>query len=213
MLSGGMDSATALGLAIQECEETACIHFNYHQRSEQKELAAFENLCAYYRIEQKLIVSMDFLKQIGGSALTDRNIPVPDETPPVGIIPSTYVPFRNGIMLSLTAAWAEVLSVDSIYTGFVEEDSSGYPDCREIFVHSMEAAINLGRKPEVYCQLKTPLIHLKKSEILSLGYNIGVPYNLTWSCYNSGVNPCGVCPACRLRKQAFDELGLDDPVQ
>ena len=154
---------------------------------------------------------MDFLKIIGGSALTDENIPMPEEMPAKGEIPATYVPFRNGIMLAVAAAWAEVIGASKIFTGFVEEDSSGYPDCREIFVNAMEKAINLGRRPEGKVEIIAPLLHKTKAEIVSIGTKLKIPYELTWSCYLGGEYHCGKCPACRLRKKAFIEARIKDP--
>ncbi|RKZ32774.1 7-cyano-7-deazaguanine synthase, partial [bacterium] len=139
------------------------------------------------------------------------SIPVPEQSPDAGEIPSTYVPFRNGIMLSIAAAWAEVIGAGTIFAGFVEEDSSGYPDCREIFVNAMEQSINLGRRPERKLKIVVPLLHMRKSEIIKLGIKLNVPYELTWSCYLGGDNHCGKCPACRLRRKAFSELGIPDP--
>ena len=213
LLSGGMDSATALGIAISEGYMPALIHFDYGQRNRAKEQAAFEALAAHYGVAQKLIVPLDFLKAIGGSALTDASLDIPREIPPQGEIPITYVPFRNGIMLSLAAAWAEVIGAKAIFAGFVEEDSSGYPDCREKFIAAMEHTINLGRRPESALKIFAPLLHLRKSEILKLGMKLGVPYELTWSCYLGGDYHCGECPACRLRKKAFAEIGIADPAR
>jgi len=212
LLSGGMDSVTALAVAESQGYNLALIHFDYGQRNRDKETAAFQALAKHYDAQKTLVVPMDFLTEIGGSALTDKTIAIPAKSPAQGEIPITYVPFRNGIMLSIAAAWAEVIGAKTIFTGFVEEDSSGYPDCREVFVNAIERAINLGRRPESAIEIKAPLLHLKKSEIIKLGTSLVVPFELTWSCYHSGEKQCGVCPACRLRKKAFDELGLEDPV-
>ena len=213
LLSGGMDSATALGIAASDNHRLALIHFDYGQRNRTNERRAFEALAKHYDAEKTLIVPMGFLREIGGSALTDETISVPDEMPENDEIPPTYVPFRNGIMLSIASAWAEVLGAKRIYAGFVEEDSSGYPDCREIFVDAMRKAINLGRRPESEVEIITPLLHLRKSEIVKLGTKLGVPYELTYSCYLGGEKHCGKCPACRLRKKAFREAQIKDPTQ
>ena len=213
LVSGGMDSATALGIAASEGLRLALIHFDYGQRNRIKEQQAFDKLAKHYEAENTLVVPMDFLKIIGGSALTDESIPVPEKKPSENEIPITYVPFRNGIMLSIAAAWAEVIGAKKIFTGFVEEDSSGYPDCREIFVKSMNESINLGRRPESAVDIIAPLLHLKKSEIVKIGTKLGVPYEFTWSCYLGGEKQCGKCPACRLRKRAFAEAGIEDPVK
>ena len=212
LVSGGMDSATVLGIAASKDHRLALIHFDYGQRSQISENRAFKSLSKHYKAEMTLTVPMDFLKTIGGSALLEDNIPIPDKTPLHGEIPATYVPFRNGIMLSIASAWAEVIGAEYIYAGFVEEDSSGYPDCREEFVNAMEQAVNLGRKPENTVSIIAPLIHMAKTEILRLGIILGVPYHLTWSCYREGEKQCGTCPACRLRRKAFAGAGIPDPV-
>ena len=211
LVSGGMDSATALGISASEGNRIALIHFDYGQRNRIRERTAFDALAEHFKAERTLIVPMDFLKIIGGSALTDENIPVPKEMPAKGEIPATYVPFRNGIMLAVAAAWAEVIGASKIFTGFVEEDSSGYPDCREIFVNAMEKAINLGRRPEGKVEIIAPLLHKTKAEIVSIGTKLKIPYELTWSCYLGGEYHCGKCPACRLRKKAFIEARIKDP--
>jgi len=213
LLSGGMDSATALGIAASKGYRLAPIHFDYGQRNRLKERQAFDNLTKFYNTEKTLVVPMDFLKTIGGSALTDESIPVQQRMPSENEIPSTYVPFRNGIMLSLAAAYAEIIGAKAIFTGFVEEDSSGYPDCREIFVDAMNKAVNLGRRPESSVEIIAPFLHLRKSEIVQLGTKLGVPYQFTWSCYLGGKKQCGKCPACRLRRKAFAESGIEDPVE
>jgi len=211
LVSGGMDSATAVAIAANEGHNLALIHFDYGQRNQANESNAFEALAKYYKAEKSLIVPMDFLKAIGGSALTDDSIEIPRTQIPSGEIPATYVPFRNGIMLSMVSAWAEVIGARRIFTGIVEEDSSGYPDCRDEFVAAMQNAINLGRRPENELEIVTPLIHKRKSEIVKLGEKLGVPYELTWSCYFGNDVHCGECPACRLRKKAFEEANIQDP--
>jgi 7-cyano-7-deazaguanine synthase len=212
LLSGGMDSTTVLAIAIEAGYIPAPIHFDYRQKNRHKEQIAFEAIVNHYKISNKLVVSTDFLAQIGSSALTEDSIPIPVTPIDPAEIPSTYVPFRNGILLSMAASWAEVIGARAIFTGFVEEDSSGYPDCREKFVNAMESAVNLGRKPRSILSIITPIIHLTKSEILKVGYKLKVPYHLTWSCYTGNDTQCGVCPACRLRKKAFTEIGIPDPV-
>ena len=211
LVSGGMDSATVLGIAAFLGYSIAAIHFNYNQRSKDKELQAFDALCDFYGVKRKIAVDMSFLSVIGGSALTDDAIAVPDNLPETGEIPPTYVPFRNGIMISMAAAWAEVIGAKKIFVGVVEEDSSGYPDCRESFIKAMEEAVNLGRKPESELRIVAPLIHLRKAQIVKIGVTLGVPYELTWSCYHGREKHCGKCPACRLRRKAFSEAGIPDP--
>jgi 7-cyano-7-deazaguanine synthase len=189
-----MDSATALGIAKKRDIANSALHFEYYQKNSMHETVAFNNLCDYYKIENKLTVSLDFLAKIGTSALTDSNITIPKHEIPQNVIPETYVPFRNGIMLSMAAAWAETIDAHVIYTGFVEEDSSGYPDCREEFVKARNIAVNLGRRPESACTIEAPLLHLTKAQILTLGMTLNVPYHLTWSCYEGYEKPCGQSP-------------------
>lgn len=213
LLSGGIDSTTTLAIAISDGFIPAVIHYNYRQRNEKKELLAFKKIASAYKITKKLVVSMDFLSQIGGSALTDKSIPIPTRLPYPGEILPTYVPFRNGIMLSIASAWAEVVGARAIYIGAVEEDSAGYPDCTEKFIKTMEKAINLGRKPESTLKIIAPLLHHTKSQIVKIGQKLGVPYKLTWSCYEDKKIHCGICPACILRKKAFSEAKMKDPTK
>ena len=213
ILSGGMDSTTAAFFAKSEGYEIIPVHFNYSQRTEKRELKAFNDICEYLKIpdNKKYIIDIPFFKQIGASALTDENIEVPTEGVKPGI-PVTYVPFRNGIFLSIAAAVAEKEEAEAIYIGVVEEDSSGYPDCREEFTKYMEKAINAGTKPQTNIQIKTPLIHLKKEDIVKKAMEIGVPLELTWSCYKEEDEACGVCDSCRLRLKGFEKAGIKDKI-
>ncbi len=210
ILSGGMDSSTAAYIAKKEGYKIVAVHFNYGQRTQKKELQAFraiaKSLDAFtYEID------LPFFKTIGASALVDVSIDVPTEGIKPGI-PVTYVPFRNGIFLSIAAAIAEKEGAKAIYIGVVEEDSSGYPDCRESFIEAMERAINLGTKDETKIAIKTPLIHLKKEDIVAKALELGVPLELTWSCYQNEDEACGVCDSCRLRLKGFEKAGEKDKI-
>ncbi len=210
ILSGGMDSSTTAYIAKQEGYEIVAVHFNYSQRTEKKELEAFRAIAK--SLDAKTYeIDLEFFKQIGASALVDERIEVPTEGIKPGI-PVTYVPFRNGIFLSIAAAIAEKERAEAIYIGVVEEDSSGYPDCRESFIEAMERAIDLGTKDETKIKIKTPLIHLKKEDIVAKALQIGVPLELTWSCYQNEEEACGVCDSCRLRLKGFEKAGAKDKI-
>jgi len=211
ILSGGMDSTTATFIAKKEGYEIIPLHFNYGQRTERKELESFNKICDYLNLKNRYIIDIPFFKQIGASALVDENIEVPTEGMKPGI-PITYVPFRNGIFLSIAAAVAEKEGAEAIYIGVVEEDSSGYPDCREDFIKKMQDAINAGTKPKTKIEIKTPLIHLKKEDIVKKAIEVGVPLELTWSCYKEEVEACGVCDSCRLRLKGFEKAGIEDKI-
>ena len=212
LVSGGMDSLVTTAIAENECNELYFLHLNYRQKTEKKELEMFQKICEFYQPEDKLIVDVSYLKQIGGSSLTDDNIPVKDFSGSEEI-PDSYVPFRNAHLLTIATSWAEVIKADRIYIGAVEEDSSGYPDCRESFYHSFEKAIALGTKDETKIKIITPIIHKKKSEIIKIGKELGVPFELSWSCYRNNEIACGVCDSCVLRLKAFKEAGMIDPIQ
>jgi len=211
ILSGGMDSTTAAFIAKNEGYEIIPLHFNYGQRTEKKELKSFNDICDYLGIKNRYIIDIPFFKQIGASALVDENLEVPTDGIKPGI-PITYVPFRNGIFLSIAAAVAEKEGAEAIFIGVVEEDSSGYPDCREEFIKYMQNAINAGTKPETRIEIKTPLIHLKKEDIVKKALEVGVPLELTWSCYKEEDEACGVCDSCRLRLKGFEKAGIKDKI-
>jgi len=210
ILSGGMDSATAAFIAKKEYEIIP-LHFNYGQRTEKRELKSFNDICDYLGIKNRYIIDIPFFKQIGASALVDENLEVPTDGIKPGI-PITYVPFRNGIFLSIAAAVAEKEKASAIYIGVVEEDSSGYPDCKEEFIKHMQQAINAGTKPETKIEIKTPLIHLKKEDIVKKAVEVGVPLEFTWSCYKEEDEACGVCDSCRLRLKGFEKAGIKDKI-
>jgi 7-cyano-7-deazaguanine synthase len=224
LVSGGMDSCVTAAIA-NETYALAFLHVNYGQRTEARELRAFHAIADHYRSTMRLSVSLEHLKVIGGSALTDTAIPVPEviaPSPPVGEgrgegdtvsqIPVTYVPFRNAHLLSIATSWAEVIGATRIFIGAVEEDSSGYPDCREVFYDAFNRVIETGTKPETRIQIVTPLIHLKKSAIVKRGIELGAPLHLTWSCYQNNEKACGKCESCALRLKGFREAGVKDPI-
>ncbi len=224
LLSGGMDSCVTAAIAKQEYR-LAFLHVSYGQRTEARELQAFNEIADFYKAEKLLTVSMEHLKAIGGSSLTDTTIPVPEvdashsvssdvplKSPVLTSIPSTYVPFRNAHLLSIATSWAEVIGARKIFIGAVEEDSSGYPDCRETFYRAFNKVIETGTKPETRVEIATPLIHMKKSEIVKKGMELGAPFHLTWSCYQAGDKACGRCESCALRLKGFREAGMKDPI-
>jgi len=216
LVSGGMDSCVCAAIASREYR-LAFLHVNYGQRTETRELRAFNEIADFYSVEKRLSVNLEHLKIIGGSALTDTSIPIPELRTPnsptaASSIPVTYVPFRNAHLLSIATSWAEVIGAKRIFIGAVEEDSSGYPDCREIFYQAFNKVIEMGTKPETRVKIVTPLIHLKKSEIVKEGIRIGAPLNLTWSCYQDNDKACGRCESCNLRLKGFREAGVQDPI-
>ncbi|MBI5682102.1 MAG: 7-cyano-7-deazaguanine synthase QueC [Deltaproteobacteria bacterium] len=216
LVSGGMDSLVAAAIASLE-NELAFLHVNYGQKTETRELKAFNDIADFYNVEKRLIVDIAYLKKIGGSALTDETIkvatsPLSTLHPPLST-PTTYVPFRNAHLISIAVSWAEVIKAKRIYIGAVEEDSSGYPDCREIFYEAFEKAIDAGTKPETKIEIITPLIHIKKSAIVKKGIELRAPFHLTWSCYKNEIKACGVCDSCRLRLKGFREAGIQDMIE
>ena len=212
IMSGGMDS-TLCAYKIKELGyEIIALHFNYAQRTESKELSCFNKICDALHVKDKYILNIDFFKQLGASALTDADIKVPTDGLKEGV-PVTYVPFRNGIFLSMAAAIAEKEGAEAIAIGVVEEDSSGYPDCTEEYIKNMQTSINLGTKQETNIEIKMPLVHLKKSEIVNVSIQKNVPLELTWSCYTNEDAACGVCDSCRLRLNGFNQAGVQDPIQ
>jgi len=211
IMSGGMDSTLAAYMMRDEGYEIIGLHFNYEQRTQKKELEAFHKICKELKVKDPYVVNLDFFAQIGASALTDKSIEVPTSGVEEGV-PITYVPFRNGIFISLATAIAEKEGAEVLSIGVVEEDSSGYPDCREEYINSMQKSINLGTKDETILEIKMPLVHLKKSEIVQESMKREVPLVLTWSCYQSEEKACGVCDSCRLRLNGFKLAGEIDPI-
>ena len=211
VMSGGMDSTLAAYMMKNEGYEIIAVHFNYDQRTQSKELECFHDICNDLSVQEKYTLDLDFFKQLGASALTDKNIEVPTSGIEEGV-PITYVPFRNGIFLSMAAAIAEKEGAQIITIGVVEEDSSGYPDCRDSYIKSMQESINLGTKDETRIEIKMPLVHLQKSQIVAKSLALEVPLHLTWSCYKNEDKACGVCDSCRLRLNGFKLAGERDPI-
>jgi 7-cyano-7-deazaguanine synthase len=212
LVSGGMDSCVTAAIARKENDELAFLHVSYGQLTEQRERRAFEDLADHYAVDRRLAVSIDYLAQIGGSALTDKAIAVTAADLQATGIPVSYVPFRNAHLLSIATSWAEVIGAESIYIGAVAEDSSGYPDCRPEFYAAFQQAINVGTRPETAIGIRTPVIALTKSEIVLRGKELGAPLELTWSCYQESEKACGSCDSCALRLRAFRQAGIDDPL-
>lgn len=210
-MSGGMDSTLAAYLMKEEGYGIVALHFNYGQRTAAKELQAFRSICSDLGVSHSYEIDLDFFKTIGASALTDRAIEVPTGGIEAGV-PVTYVPFRNGIFLSIATAIAEKEGCEAISIGVVEEDSSGYPDCTESFIGAFERAANLGTKETTKLSVQTPLVHLKKSQIVAEALRVGAPLHLTWSCYQDEEEACGVCDSCRLRLRGFEQAGEKDPI-
>jgi 7-cyano-7-deazaguanine synthase len=212
LVSGGMDSCVTVAIAAEENEELAFLHVSYGQRTASRERESFDRIADYYAVEKRLVISLEHLAQIGGSSLTDKGIAVTAADLGAPGIPSSYVPFRNAHFLAAAVSWSEVINSNSIYIGAVAEDSSGYPDCRPEFYSAFQNAINLGTKPETNITIKTPVIGMKKSEIVTRGLELGAPLDLTWSCYRESELACGDCDSCALRLKAFREAGASDPI-
>lgn len=214
LLSGGMDSCVCAALAARDYA-AAALHISYGQRTEARERQSFLEICDTLKIQDRLIVRNEALRAIGGSALTDENIAVPTSASPVHAlsqdIPVTYVPFRNAHFLSVAVSWAEVLGAEKIFIGAVEQDSSGYPDCRPAYYEAFNRVIQAGTK-EGTIKIVTPLIHLRKSQIVRLGLELNAPFHLTWSCYSQQERACGLCDSCVLRLRAFSAAGARDPI-
>ncbi len=210
LLSGGMDSCVCAALAARG-HAAAALHVSYGQRTEDRERQSFLAICQRLNIQHKLLVRNEALRAIGGSALTDENIPVPNGDAVGHAIPVTYVPFRNAHFLAAAVSWAEVLGAEKVYIGAVEQDSSGYPDCRPAYYEAFNQVIKAGTK-EGTIEIATPLIRLRKAEIVRLGLELGAPFDLTWSCYSRQDQACGVCDSCVLRLRAFAAAGARDPI-
>ncbi|MBX2989935.1 MAG: 7-cyano-7-deazaguanine synthase QueC [Bacteroidetes bacterium] len=211
LASGGMDSCVTAAIASQEYD-LAFLHLNYGQRTEGREMRAFNAIADHFSAADRLVVSMDHLSKIGGSSLTDAAVPVSKADLLKTSIPTSYVPFRNANMLAVAVSWAEVLGSPSIFVGAVQEDSSGYPDCRREFYDAFENVIEAGTKPSTNITISTPIIHLSKMEIVLQGIALGAPLHLTWSCYLNEEVACGVCDSCALRLRGFQLAGIPDPI-
>jgi len=211
LVSGGLDSCVTAAVASKDYE-LAFLHVNYGQRTEARELRAFKEIADFYGVSKRFIASIDYLKKIGGSSLIDKDLKIPDYRDKIEGIPSTYVPFRNTHLIAIAVSWAEVICAKKIFIGAMEEDSSGYPDCREVYFRAYNQLIDLGTRPETRIEIETPIIHLKKWEVVKLGAELGAPFHLTWSCYRSEDIACGRCESCILRLKAFRKAGIKDPI-
>ncbi|QQS32431.1 MAG: 7-cyano-7-deazaguanine synthase QueC [Acidobacteriota bacterium] len=210
LCSGGMDSCVTTAIAMAEYDDIALLHISYGQRTEARERRAFNDIADHYGIEKRLDVSIEYLAKIGGSSLTDSSIAVTEADLQSTKIPTSYVPFRNANMLSIATSWAEVIGATAIYIGAVAEDSSGYPDCRPEFYAAFQQTIDTGTKPDTHIEIRTPIIHLTKAEIVKKGIELGAPLHLTWSCYRSETLACGTCDSCALRLRGFEQAGVRD---
>jgi len=211
-VSGGMDSCVTAAIAAQEYQ-LAFVHANYGQRTEKRELKAFNDIADFYNIKERLVVDLSHLSKIGGSSLTDKNIKVTKADFSNKKIPTSYVPFRNSNILSACVSWAEIINANVIFIGAVYDDSSGYPDCRPEFFTAFEIMADLGTKPETKIKIETPIIHLSKSEIVRKGIELDAPLELTWSCYQNEDEACGVCDSCALRLRGFQQAGVEDTIK
>jgi 7-cyano-7-deazaguanine synthase len=219
LLSGGMDSCVCAAMARERYGEgnVALLHAMYGQRTERREKQAFEDIAKFYGTAETLVVKLEHFRAMGGSALTDRKVAVPENKLETAVhgesaIPVTYVPFRNAHFLSVGVSWAEAMGAAAIYIGAVAEDSSGYPDCRPEYYRVFQELIRVGTRPETNIELATPVIAMKKSEIIRRGRELGAPLHLTWSCYQGEELACGKCDSCLLRLRAFAEAGEEDPI-
>lgn len=212
LVSGGMDSCVTAAIANEENNELAFLHVSYGQRTEKREREAFEALVDHYKVKSRLVVSLEQLARIGGSSLTDPTMPVTTADLSAQGVPSSYVPFRNAHLLAAAVSWGEVINATAIYIGAVAEDSSGYPDCRPEFYDAFQNVIDAGTKPETHITIRTPVIAMRKSEIVQTGVSLGAPLQLTWSCYQASDRACGTCDSCALRLRAFREARVTDPI-
>ena len=212
LVSGGMDSCVTAAIAREECGELAFLHISYGQRTEVRERRAFEELAERFGVARHLVVSLEALARVGGSSLTDTSMPVTEADLASRRVPTSYVPFRNAHLLATAVSWAEVIGARRIYIGAVAEDSSGYPDCRPEFYEAFQRAVDAGTRPETFVEIRTPVIGMRKSEIIRRGLALGAPLELTWSCYGEGERACGRCDSCALRLRAFAEAGVRDPI-
>lgn len=210
-VSGGLDSCVTAAIA-NEKYQLAFAHINYGQRTQARELKAFNEIADFYSVKHRIIIDFTHLANIGGSSLTDKSMEIHDANLENKEIPNSYVPFRNANILTACVSWAEVIGAEAIYIGAVFEDSSGYPDCRPDFFEAFNSVINLGTKTETQIRIETPIIHLNKNEIIEYGNKLNAPLNLTWSCYKNEDEACGVCDSCALRLRGFQKAGIEDPI-
>lgn len=211
LVSGGLDSCVTAAIAAADYK-LAFLHLNYGQRTQEREQRAFQEIAAHFKVKEKLEVDTSFFNQIGGSSLTDEAMTVNVANLDNKEVPNSYVPFRNANILALATSWAEVIGASKIFIGAVQEDSSGYPDCREGFFKAFNKAIEQGTKPDTKIEIITPLLHLNKAEIVQKGTELHAPLHLTWSCYQNDDKACGVCDSCALRLRGFAQAGIVDPI-
>ena len=212
LLSGGMDSCVTGGIAVAESVDLAFLHISYGQRTEERERRAFNEIADHYGVKRRMDISIEYLAKIGGSSLTDNRLEVSEADLASKEIPTSYVPFRNANMLAIATSWAEVIGATTIYIGAVEEDSSGYPDCRPEFFEAFQRTIDSGTKPDTRIEIRTPIIDMSKAEIVKKGFELAAPLHLTWSCYRSEDLACGTCDSCALRLRGFEQAGVRDPI-
>lgn len=212
LVSGGMDSSLTAAIAALKYDLNF-LHINYGQRTQKRELKSFNDLAVYYKAKKKLIADISYLKEIGGSSLTDKRIRLGKVNFKNKKVPTSYVPFRNANILAIAVSWAEVIKSERIFIGAVEEDSSGYPDCRKNFFRAYNRMIELGTKPGSGIKIETPIINLSKKEIVEYSIKLNVPLHLTWSCYRENETACGICDSCGLRLRGFQSAGVEDPVR
>lgn len=213
LLSGGMDSLVCAGLAVEKKHHVSFLHMNYGQKTSARERKSFEDIADFYKIApaDRKVIDMTFLSQIGGSSLTDDSISVKTYQGDSNVIPDSYVPFRNSIILSLAVSWAEVVGASKLYIGANHEDSPGYPDCRPSYYEAFNKVIKEGTKAG-NIEIFTPVISMKKRDIVLKGQELKVPFALSWSCYKSSDKACGQCDSCALRLRGFKEAGINDPI-
>ena len=214
LVSGGMDSCVVTSIADTEYE-LAMLHVNYGQRTEKRELKAFNDIADYYKVNdnRRLIADVSYLAEIGGSSLTDKKIEIDIPANDNSVVPNTYVPFRNTHFLAIAVSWAEVISAKTIFIGAVAQDRPGYPDCNQVYYNAFNKLITVGTKPSTQIKVLTPIIGMQKSEIVTKGFSLNAPFDLTWSCYKNEEIACGNCNSCRLRLEAFRKAAIEDPVR
>lgn len=213
LMSGGMDSTVCASWALKQGYEVCALHVHYGQKTEEREGRAFREICQELDITTTLDIDISHLAAIGGSSLTDASIAVSKADLQNMDIPTSYVPFRNANLLSIAVSWAEVIGAKTIIIGAVEEDGSGYPDCRKVFFDAFENMIQLGTKPGTHITIQTPLIDLDKAQIVQNGIALNAPLRLTWSCYSGSDKACGICDSCALRLRGFAKAGYEDPIE
>jgi len=213
LLSGGMDSSTLAYLAKSKGYDILALHLNYGQRTENKELACAKRIAGFLNAETFIEISLDYFSKFGASSLTDKDIAVEKFDPARPHVPNTYVPFRNANLLSIATSFAEARGAEAIFIGVQSLDYSGYPDCRPAFIEAFQRVIDLGTKDTTKITLFTPFIHMTKTDILRVGFDLGVPYEYTWSCYRNEGKACGTCGSCHFRTEAFAAVGQKDPIE